>query len=188
MEALLQDLQLVTLLRQANLHKYMTRSMSLRPIHRIKHVIDSEGALTAGAQSNTSIIIADDNPVLGSPTQVETGAKVNGIYLHVEVSHTSGTGRPNMYMMVYKNPGNNITAPAANAVGIDDNKRFVIHQEMIMLSGDAGNGLPRPIFNGVIVIPKGFRRFGPNDRLFVSLLSPTVVGDFCFQCHYKEFR
>ena len=47
---------------------------------------------------------------------------------------------------------------------------------------------PRTIFNGVIVIPKGYRRFGPNDELTVSTLAPGVTTDQCFQCHYKEFR
>ncbi len=42
---------------------------------------------------------------------------------------------------------------------------------MVMLQGtNAGN--PRTIFNGVIVIPRGYRRFGPNDELQLDLLSP----------------
>ncbi len=162
--------------------------MSLRPVHRIKHVIDAEGNIT-NVKSTVPLIKAVDAPVLGSPTEVETGAKVNGIYLHVEVLHASGAGRPNVYMSVVKNPGNNITGPDPSAVGIDDNKRFVIHQEMIMMSGDAGNGLPRPLFNGVIVIPRGYRRFGPNDQLILQLITKgTVVADMCMQSHYKEFR
>ena len=32
-------------------------------------------------------------------------------------------------MIVYKNPGGNLTAPAPNTIGSNDNKRFVIHQE-----------------------------------------------------------
>ncbi len=162
--------------------------MSLRPINRIKHVVDVEGALVAGTQSNSGIADAVDAPVLAQTAQVVTGATINGIYLHVEVSHTSGVGRPNIYMMIFKNPGNNLGFPSANNVGASDSKKYVIHQEMIMMSGDAGNGLPRPIFNGVIAIPKHMRRFGPDDTLFVSLLSPTVAADFCLQCHYKEFR
>ncbi len=162
--------------------------MALRPIQRIKHVVDFEGGLTAGTQSNTSIISASDTPVLASTNLIITGSKVYGVYLKVEVSHTSGAGRPNMYMIVFKNPGNNVTIPTANAVGANDAKRYVIHQEMVMTSGDAGNGLPRVLFNGVIKIPKGLSRFGPNDVLYVGLLSPTVVGDFCAQAHYKEFR
>ncbi len=166
----------------------MARMSAIRPVNRIKHVIDSEGGLVIATQSLVTVVDADDNPVLASPAQVQTGAVVNGIYLHVEVSHTSGAGRPNMYLAVMKNPGNNIVTPTIDAIGVSDAKKFIIHQEMIMLSGDAGNGLPRPIFNGVIVIPKHMRRFGPDDRLVVILLSKTVTGDFCLQCHYKEFR
>ncbi len=163
-------------------------SMSLRPIQRIKHVIDAEGTLTS-TKVTVDLVVASDTPVIGSPTQVITGAKVNGIYLHVEVSHTSGTGRPNVYMSIMKNPGNNLTGPDPSAVGIDDNKKFIIHQEMIMMSGDAGNGLPRPLFNGVIAIPRGYRRFGPNDKLIIQMITKgSVQADFCLQCHYKEFR
>ncbi len=166
----------------------MVRQGSIRPVQRIKHVIDSEGGLVAGTQSTIDIVKAVDAPTILSPTQVITGSIVNGIYLHVEVSHTSGVGRPNVYMAILKNPANEIAKPMANAVGITDQKRYVIHQEMIMMSGDAGNGLPRPLFNGVITIPKGYRRMGPDDRLTVLLLSPTVAADFCLQSHYKEFR
>ncbi len=161
---------------------------ALHPVNRIKHVVDSEGALVAGTQSQVDIIDADDLPVLANTTQVATGSVVNGIYLHIEVSHTSGAGRPNIYFALFKNPGNNISTPQANAIGASDAKKFIIHQEMIMMSGDAGNGLPRPLFNGVIAIPKHMRRFGPDDRLRVLLLSPTVAADFCLQVHYKEFR
>ncbi len=132
-----------------------------------------------------------DAPVLASSNEVETGSKVNGIYLKLEALHASGTGRPNFYMAIFKNAGNNLTATFnPKNVGINDNKRYVIHQEMVMGSGDAGNGLPRVVFNGVIVIPKGFRRMGPADRLQMVLRTGTtgVTFDWCMQCHYKEFR
>ncbi len=166
--------------------------MSLRPVHRIKHVVDAEGSVDDTPNVVVDLIVAVDAPVLASVNQVETGAKVNGFYLHVEVLHSSGTGRPNIYMMVMKNPGNNLstTSISPKAVGLNDNKRYIIHQEMILMSGDAGNGLPRPLFNGVIVIPKGLRRFGPNDRLSVIFVTGNagIVADWCLQCHYKEFR
>ncbi len=166
----------------------MTRYSALRPVHRIKHVVDSDGALVAGTKSTVDLIASKDAPVLAQVNQVQTGSKVNGIYLHVEVSHTSGAGRPQIYMMIMKNPGNALSIPEPNAVGSNDNKRYIIHQEMLMMSGDAGNGLPRPIFNGVIKIPKGYIRQGPDDRLQCVLLSPNVAADFCLQSHYKEFR
>ncbi len=167
----------------------MGRMSAIHPVNRIKHVIDAQGTVTA-TQSSIPLIDADDNPVLGSPTLVATGFVVNGIYLHVEVSHTANPGLPNIYMAIMKNPGNNIVAPQADAVGISDAKKFIIHQEMILMSGDAGSGLPRPLFNGVIAIPKHMRRFGPDDRLLCLLVvsDADITADFCLQCHYKEFR
>ncbi len=163
---------------------------SIHPVHRIKHVVDSEGGTTVGVQSVVDLIDTKDAPVLTSVNQCETGSKVNGIYLKVEALHSSGAGRSNMYMAVFKNPGNNLTSvrPNANAVGGNDSKSYVIHQEMIMLNGDAGNGQPRVLFNGVIKIPKGYIRNGPNDKLQLLLFTPTVLSDWCMQCHYKEFR
>ncbi len=89
--------------------------------------------------------------------------------------------------MIAKNPGNNLTFPNPNIVGSDDNKRFVIHQEMVMLQ-QVNNSNPRTLFNGVIAIPRGYRRMGPNDRLIANIFSPGVNLNICLQCHYKEFR
>ncbi len=164
------------------------RGMALRPVHRIKHVIDAEGAIT-DTQSVVDLIVTVDAPVIGSPTQVETGSKVNGIYLHVECNRTSGTGRSNMYLAIFKNPGNLIAAPAADAIGISTTKKYIIHQEMVML-GDFVENMPRILFNGVIKIPKGYIRNGPSDKISVLLKAGgnSVTGDFCLQAHYKEFR
>ncbi len=172
--------------------RWMARfNPSIRPVHRIKHVVDSEGATDGVVQSVVDLIETVDAPVLANVNECETGSKVNGIYLRVEALHSSGAGRSNMYMMVMKNPGNNLgsgSIPVANAVGGNDNKKFVIHQEMIMLNGDAGNGQPRVLFNGVIKIPKVYIRNGPSDRLQLMIFTPTVLSDWCVQCHYKEFR
>ncbi len=155
--------------------------MALRPINRIKHVVDTNGTLVVpGTQLNFPVISATDTPTLADTDGVQTGSKVNGIYLRVEVNTltTEATAIANVYMTVMKNPGGNIVIPAGNAVGANDNKRFVIHQEMVMLQ-NATLGNPRVLFNGVIAIPKGYRRFGPNDQLYVTIVSPIVDIAFC---------
>ncbi len=166
--------------------------MALRPINRIKHVVDSSGTLTAGTQIDANLATATDTPTLAVTTSVETGCKINGFYIRCEVAsnETDAGAIPNAYMMIIKNPGQNLIAagiPVPNAVGSNDNKRFVIHQEMVMLNNLAG-GNPRTLFNGVVVIPKGMRRMGPNDAWFISIFSTAVNLTFCFQAHYKEFR
>ncbi len=164
---------------------------SIRPVQRVKHVIDAEGSVDDTPTVVVPIIKASDAPILTSPTLVQTGSSVNGFYCHVEVSHTSGTGRPNIYLFFAKNPGGNITNfPSPKATGINDNKRQIIHQEMILMSGDASNGLPRPLFTGVVVIPKGMRRFGPSDSIDMHIITGNagINADWCLQAHYKEFR
>ncbi len=164
--------------------------MALRPVHRIKHIVDGSATLNAATALNNTLIFSKDQPVITGETDVETGSKVNGIYLKVEVASNEAfdTGAiPNVYMAVWKSPADDITLGAINALGDDHAKRFVIHQEMIMIQNAIG-GNPRILFNGVIVIPKGMRRFGPNDKLYMSILSPAINIALCFQCHYKEFR
>ncbi len=161
----------------------------IRPVNRIKHVIDQQNALAAGTSATDVLAIADDNPALANTTEVQTGAKVNGIFLSLEATRTGTTSDvlANVYMMVYKNQGGNNPPPNPNVVGASDSKRFGIHQEMVMLQGtNAGN--PRTVFKGVIALPRGYRRFGPGDILQLKVQSPGVAINYCFQCHYKEFR
>ncbi len=167
---------------------FRRRSRSnLRPVNRIKHVVDQQTALVAGASTDVILIDATDTPTLGVTSSVETGSTVNGIFLIVEVYATSASALSNAYMMVYKNPGSNLVFPNPNVVGSDDNKKYVIHQEMVMLQKVA-NSNPRTLFKGVIGIPQHYRRNGPDDTTRVRLFMPGVNGEACVQCHYKEFR
>ncbi len=178
------------LIYQQKIHPVMVFrrfNKSLRPVNRIKHVVDKQLSLTAGTAGEEFIIQAKDAPVLANTTEVQTGATVNAIYLKVEATATSSAVLPNMYIYIWKNPGGNLTKPTANAVGASDNKKYVIHQEMIMFQKQDGSN-PRTLFNGVIVIPRGYRRFAPNDTLNIVLLTPGITADVCFQSHYKEFR
>ncbi len=160
---------------------------SIRPVHRIKHVVDIQGGQVAGTQTSNTVVVAVDAPVLATPKQVETACTINAIYLKVEAYATSTAALANFYMIIFKNPGGNLTTPGCNTVGSDDNKKYVIHQEMVMMEKNT-TGNPRTVFNGVIKIPRGYRRFGINDLLDVAVLSPGVSSDYCIECIYKEFR
>ncbi len=164
---------------------------SLVVINRIKHVVDSSATLAKGTVLPITLIDATDAPVLANTTEVQTGGKVFGIFLRVLVAsneaHVSG-GIPNCYMTVTKNPGNNLTMPTPSIVGGNDNKKWVIHQEMMMIENDGPGGNPTLLFSGVIKIPKLYQRFGPDDNLSVNLLVPAINSAVCVQCIYKEFR
>ncbi len=164
---------------------------SIHPVNRVKHVVDKSASLTGGTTIGESLITTVDAPVLALPEQVVTGSKVHGIYLKVEVAsnEVQNLGAiPNVYMAVYKNVANAVGTITPNAVGPSDKKRYVIHQEMVMIENTGRGGNARILFNGVIKIPKGYSRFGPSDRLTMTLLSPVLDIVYCFQVHYKEFR
>ncbi len=164
--------------------------MSLRPVNRIKHVVDQQNALVAGTTSTEELIETVDAPVITNTREVITGSKVHAIYLKVEVVATSSAALSNVYMYILKNPGSNLVGgglPAPNNVGGNDNKKFIIHQEMVMLQEQTGSN-PRILFNGVIRIPRGYKRNGPGDKLQMKLLAPGISVNYCLQCHYKEFR
>ncbi len=165
------------------------RMLRLRPVMSQKHVVDAEGSQVT-TQSTVDLVEVVDNPTVAATNEVPVGSTVNSIYLRVEALHAAGAGRPNFYIYVMKNPGANLSLPQANSVGGSDEKRFIIHQEMVMLSGDAGNGLPRTIFAGVIRIPRGYKRFGIKDKLQLALRGGTssMTYDFCVQCIYKNFK
>ena len=59
---------------------------------------------------------------------------------------------------------------------------------MTMIENKGQGSNARTIFNGVVVIPKGYRRNGPNDTIFINVLCPLLDTVVCVQAHYKEFR
>ncbi len=159
----------------------------IRPVQSIKHVIDQQGGIAVGAKQNVGLVIAKDAPVLANVKEVITGSTVNSIFLKVECYATSTAALANCYMYIIKDPGGNLANPDGNVIGSSDVKKFVIHQEMVMLEKNT-TGLPRTLFAGVIRIPRGYRRMGTNDELNCVLFTPGVTVDFCVQCIYKEYR
>ncbi len=160
----------------------------LRPINRIKHVVDQQFGLALGTVLPIAIVETSDTPDLANSDEVETGSVVRSFFCSLEVVNTGVAGvLANAYAMFYKNPGGNLTMPLPNAVGVSDNKRYVFHQEMIMLQM-VDNSNPRTLFKGVIKIPRHLQRMGPNDTIKYDLLAPGVEVNGCFQAHYKELR
>jgi len=173
------------------------RQASIRPVNSIKHVIDATTTVVGGGVTSTiPLIDSDDSPVQANVAEVLTGSTVNAIYLKVDVqsSATGWSGVPRIYMAVQKNPGNAITQTDPSSVGDSDLKKWVIHQEMTMVGEITSTTQPpsRTMFQGVIVIPRGYRRNGTDDRLAVNFSAITGESSgqtrICIQCIYKEYR
>jgi len=162
----------------------------------MKHIVDTATSAVAGGVTSTIIVIeTEDNPVTNIPIEVHVGSTVSAIYLRVEVVHTGGTWNtvPRVYMAVQKNPGNEHVIANPSSVGDSDLRRFILHQEMTMVSSLSANAgtFPRTMFQGVVRIPPRLKRFGINDRLLVTFSlddgETTAIVNACVQCIYKEF-
>ncbi len=169
----------------------MARFSSMKPINRVKHVRDLQTAVPVNTQIVQVLAQGVDNPTQANQVECAIGSKINGFFITTEVvaSESTTTATPNFYWMLYKNPGNGLTMPNANNVGVNVNKKHVIHQEMVMIHGQDTSS-PRNVFKGVIAVPRGMRRMGPTDTWNIQLFIPStgIAVNSCTQVHYKEFR
>ncbi len=138
------------------------------------------------------LIDAVTSPAFTLPADVATTSVIKAIYLRVEVLATGlFTTVPRVYMAIQKNPGNNIATVNPFLVGISDNRKWILHQEMTMVA-EGENAIPRTMFQGVVKLPPKIQRFGADDRLQINFShdsgETTAVTNVCIQCIYKEFR
>jgi len=172
-----------------------SQALRIRPVVSVKHIVDTNGVIVGGTASTTDVIDTVNSPVSTVSNNVANGSYVRALFLNVQaIQLVVAGGINNLYMIVYKNPGNNVPAPAVDDVGTKDKRRFVIHQEMIMTGSvlTAADAVPRTLFKGVIRIPKVYQRNGYDDKFQVVIghrnAEVTQQTDFCLQCIYKEFR
>lgn len=170
------------------------RALALRPINSLKHVVDTSGAVTGSTPATVDLTTQVDAPVTTQTNQVHIGSAVKAIFLSVQVVGTTAYGGvPRIYFVVFKNPGNQVPIPAVDGIGISPRRKFVIHQEMLMVTtqSSTNDGFPRTMFKGVILLPKRYQRHGDADKLqFVignASAEATGSSDWCLQCIYKEF-
>ncbi len=165
--------------------------MAMRPIQRIKHVVDQNAQLAANTSLIIDLVSATDTPTLGVTNSVITGSKVYGIYIKAVIASNEAIDLgavPNVYFAIRKNPSGLLGTQIISSIGDEDDKKFVIHQEMSMIENKGQGSNATVLFNGVIKIPKNYSRFGPGDKLQAIWLSPALNVVVCLQCHYKEFR
>ncbi len=162
----------------------------MRPVNSIKHIIDQQGGLVAGVRQNVTLVSAKDNPATTATADVQVGGRVNSIFLNIQVVNETDVALANVYMIIFKNPGNNIQSaqiPDANETGVSDFRKQIFHTEMAMMS-DAGDSIPITLFKGVLKLPQRFQRMGINDNVTIQLKAPGTDVNFCVQCIYKEYR
>ncbi len=160
-------------------------------IHSIKHIIDSEGALsgTLGSVNVLANAVVTRNSTF-NPVEVEVGETINAMFISVFAIGATGAGQDgsiNWYIAKARSgqdPSSEF--PVASAVGVSPLRSQVFHQE----KGLAGSADGTPMaFKGVIAIPRGMRRMREGDQIFIIIQSTDGVNDvnFCIRSIYKSF-
>ncbi len=160
-------------------------------VHSTKHIIDTEGALTAGSTSFTPIsTVVESLSSPFNPTEVELGSTINGIFLSIFMLGASGSGlNGSLNWYIVKLRATQTTGsgfPQPGVTGTSDVRSQIFHEE----KGLAGSADGTPMaFKGVIVIPKGMRRQRQGDQFVLALRNSDVTNDanFCIKAIYKTF-
>ncbi len=173
----------------------MGRRSGSRPRNRLGGIIDSMKNFTAFdlgliATTTTTIIAeAQDSATLAVAADVEKGCKIFRIWYEIDVCGLAGSGVQNNFDgYFFKNPGQNLTPPAANNYGVSNEKKFIFKSmhAMIMRNQD-GNDVIR--FRGWLKIPKIYQRMGANDTInFVHQCTAAVTGNISMRFIYKWYK
>ncbi len=166
----------------------------MRPINTLKHVVDSQQAVPAGAFVDVILVNAVENAESTTANANDVGSHVRSFFLNVQViTATNAVGAiNNAYFYIIGNPGANIDSalfPDVNAVGISSLRKLIFHQEMTMLS-DENDSIPITMFKGVLKVPRKMSRLGVGDNISIRVGTPTggPAIETCIQCIYKEIR
>ncbi len=142
------------------------------------------------AAGTDDFVIADtvDAPVLATQEAVETGCRINTVYIEYWLmgNAVAGVNSPITWYLA-KNPSSELTLPNPALAGIDDNKRFIFAMGKGLL-GNQANGQPGYLIRGWFSIPKRFRRMGHDDQLLLRVRNDTANDvNVCRMAIYKWY-
>ncbi len=159
-------------------------------IHSVKHVVDSNGALTGTIQSFSVVgnAVVVRNAVF-NPTEIVVGETINAFFIELFILGATGsTPTQPQEWYIAKIRGGQTTAdlPAANEVGTSELRNQIFHMEKGLTA--SGDGTPM-VFKGVIVVPRSMRRTREGDQFVIGIrnLDATVDSNFCILTIYKSF-
>ncbi len=155
----------------------------------MKNQVHTAGGTTT-TLLQTDIAVAQDSASVAVPQDVERGCTINNIWYSVDFCGLAASGLNNdITAYIWKNPGNNLTAPGPGTYGTSNEKKFIFKNfhAMVMRNQD-GNA---PVhWEGWLKVPKQYRRMGTADKIeFVVANSISGgTGHFSVNFIYKWFK
>lgn len=159
------------------------RALSLRPVNSVKNIQDStQIGVTGGTNASVSIAAAV-NAYSGAVNEVPIGAKVNAVYLFVQIACDSTTANVDWYIGKFPS---GLTLPNPGSTGGNVYRRYILHEGK-GLPGNYAAGSSPLTFEGVIRIPKGRKRFAEGDAITFVARGGSQFS-LCVKAIYKFFQ
>ncbi len=163
------------------------RAFSRPIINSIKNVQDVTSP-TGTTQIDVLIAKAVNTPLSTVKSDVSQGCIIKAVWCSFDVCGLAGTGvLQRTFLIIIKNPGDNLTVPGADTVGSSNEKKFVFRQWQFMTMRNQ-DGNPPFHWEGWIRIPKRYQRMGTDDTLRLAFKTSTAAGHFSAQFIYKWYR
>ena len=163
-------------------------ALSLNVINSIKNVHnESFGITSSSTVKNLAKAVTSPSPTVSS--DVSHGCMIRAIFISLDFCGLGGTGVINNgYAYLFKNPGNNLTAPSPIAQGTSNEKKFIIKTWNAMIMRNQDGNVPYH-WEGWIKIPRRYQRMGTDDTWqFVIQCTAALTGHAQFQAIYKWYR
>lgn len=141
-----------------------------------KTTIEIAKAVSQGVYSNLNV------------TEVTHGSYIRKIWCEFWVEGTADVtiGTTNSFdAYIWKNTGNNLTAPTPGTQGSSNEKRFIFKTWKGLLGPSRTNGQPFYFFRGWIPVPRSMQRMATDDRIQMVFISTGVASLVCNQWIYK---
>lgn len=155
----------------------------------VKHIVDLTDLSATPGTVVHDIVVCADNPTTAVNNQVATKSRVQWVHVDLNWSLSAApTGNTSevFHWYIMFNPQGGLPNPAANNIGAQNMKQYVIKQGMAMVP------LQSPLKQiGLLKIPKKYQVYNPGDKLQIVYTGVTgsANGDnFCGKFIYKELR
>ncbi len=144
---------------------------------------------TTGTFIDILVAKAVNSPVNTTTTDVGQGCQINTLWCSIDGCGTAGTGVSNtMYLYLIKNPGDNLSEPAAVSWGSSNEKKFIFKSWKFMIMRNQDGNAPFH-WEGWVKVPRVYRRMGVDDTIrFIVENTAGVTGIVSAQFIYKWYK
>ncbi len=134
---------------------------------------------------NTILTATDVGAPSTSVTACPIGATVHSFFLSIFILGDSGSASGLVDWYLIKLPAGTTSFPNPGATGLNDQVRFIFHEEKGLFATQDGTPM---VFKGVVKIPPRFRRVGRGDSWAIIIRTADSSAEFCVKAIYKYYQ